>query len=318
MALSVLDAGAAAPVRVVIEMPVFASVSKPHICLGDIVSLTTKDLPLLRRLMAVPLGSAPRGGVPVILGREALTRWLRSQTGLSVQEIEWRGAHSLEIRAATQELDGKRAVSLAADHLKEWLSGRSEHATVEPVAIPANVQLVATDVVLKVRPQTGVRPERRMVVWVDAYTNEKLVRSVPVTFEVHAWKVMPVAARNLEPGAGLTPDALTYRDTDMTAGMVSGAALLPSGSGDASPPTRLRRWIRAGEVLTESSINRDLAVLRGDWVGLRVRSGDIALQSQVEALQDGRVGQWIRVRMHGASASALARVAGPSSVEILQ
>jgi flagella basal body P-ring formation protein FlgA len=59
-----------------------------------------------------------------------------------------------------------------------------------------------------------------------------------------------------------------------------------------------------------------LTVARGDWAVLRAIEGAVTLESRVEVLQDGRTGQKVRVRQHGAVGPVLARVVGRGLLEI--
>lgn len=59
-----------------------------------------------------------------------------------------------------------------------------------------------------------------------------------------------------------------------------------------------------------------LAVSRGDWAVLRSGEGVVSLESRVEVLQDGRPGQKVRVRQHGADGPILARVVGRGLLEL--
>ena len=56
---------------------------------------------------------------------------------------------------------------------------------------------------------------------------------------------------------------------------------------------------------------------RDDWVTLRVVSGVVTVESKVQALQTGEVGQFVRVRKVNSSTTLLARVVDSSTVEIL-
>jgi hypothetical protein len=59
-------------------------------------------------------------------------------------------------------------------------------------------------------------------------------------------------------------------------------------------------------------------VVRGNLATLRSTSGAIRLESRVEVLQDGAVGDDVRVRLPGASDGVLARVVAPGQVEVSQ
>lgn len=60
------------------------------------------------------------------------------------------------------------------------------------------------------------------------------------------------------------------------------------------------------------------AVARGNLASLRSVSGAIALESRVEVLDDGVVGQDVHVRLPGANEAILARVTAPGRVEVKQ
>lgn len=57
-------------------------------------------------------------------------------------------------------------------------------------------------------------------------------------------------------------------------------------------------------------------VARGEWVTLLARQGGIELEGPAEALEDGHVGQAVRVRSAGSSGSIVARVIAPGRVEV--
>lgn len=57
-------------------------------------------------------------------------------------------------------------------------------------------------------------------------------------------------------------------------------------------------------------------VRRGEWASLRSGVGGIALEARVEVLQDGRLGDKVRVRQPGADGAVFARVTGPAQLEL--
>ena len=58
-------------------------------------------------------------------------------------------------------------------------------------------------------------------------------------------------------------------------------------------------------------------IARGDWVSLRFKSGAVELETRVQALQDGRIGDVVRVRGAGATEPVPARVLSIGHVEAL-
>jgi flagella basal body P-ring formation protein FlgA len=304
---------------VTIEQRPRVSVDQPRVRLGDIAYFTTSDLTLLHQLRALPLGRAPRPGSPVLLDRETVARWVASRSpGLSV---EWRGATQTYIESESQWLPGESIVNAARNTLQNWLAERSARAEVEPASMPADLTLPAGATSLRVRPLAPEAiPSRRMPVWVDVWVNDRFVRSAVVSFEVRAWTPLPVATAHLGLGAVLEPvvyqGSFRAQEVDLTA-IRAGKPVPPeAGAATLDGAHRLRRPLHAGEVLTSAHVEAVPAVLRGGWADLVSRGGAVSIESRVEVLQDGQVGEVVRVKVPGASGEVLAVVTGPGRVKV--
>jgi flagella basal body P-ring formation protein FlgA len=155
-----------------------------------------------------------------------------------------------------------------------------------------------------------------MQVLVDVMGNNGLIRTVPVSFDVTAHIKGLVAEKNID--AGSNPFALLEeREIEVTALNPSArpvAGQLPQSTANL----RLRRGLQAGEVVKTTDLEPVPAVQRGDWITLRMTNGDIAMEGRAEVLQDGQLGQSVRVKLTGAERSILARVTGAGIVEILK
>lgn len=91
---------------------------------------------------------------------------------------------------------------------------------------------------------------------------------------------------------------------------VAGGPLLPSVLGDLT--------VAPAQVDMRSSrpVAAAPAVRRGEWASLHSGVGGIALEARVEVLQDGRLGDKVRVRQPGADGAVFARVTGPAQLEL--
>lgn len=305
------------------------TVTQEQVTLGDVAYLTSRSLPLLRRLMALPIGHAPRPGASASLDRETVARWVEARTGLpsgaagsmpSTSAVRWLGADEIEIDSASQQLSGETVTLAAREALLAWLVARGARAEVQAVSSAADLVLPTGGApTLRVRPLARQAPlARRVLVWVDIWVGGRFARSTAVRFEVDAWGPGSMAAVQLDRGALLDPvvtqGAMVAREVDLVA--IPGAAPVANGaSGPATGLQRLRRPLRSGEVLTEDHLELAPAVVRGTWAQLQARSGEVSIQSRVEVLQDGRLGQMVRVKVPGASAAMFARVTGQGAVE---
>lgn len=303
-----------------------AQVNQTQVALGDVADLASVDLSVLRRAMSLPLGRAPRTGDVVSLESERVQRWLFSQTGLRASQIEWTGAPSTDIRSASRQVSGDALVDAAQASLQKHLEAANTQKNrfpvkieLHPLSIPMDLSVPANATALRVRPMDSTPISKRMLVWIDVFAAEQFVRAIPIRFEVSVFATVPVAENTLKAGETLDSTELQQREMDIT-------QLLNKNGGDiatfADEPDvqpallRLRHNVQRGEVLTAAHVEKTPAISRGEWASLKAQHGLVALESRVEVLQDGYVGQTVRVKQANASSSIFARVTGPGQLEM--
>lgn len=166
-----------------IELLREATVGGGVITLGQVARLQSLDLPLMRTLVDLPLGHAPKPGQAVFVGPADVERRLRQRTLQDVR-IAWRGSDQVRVQRPHHSVKGEAIVEAAAVALRRWLSAAGSRAEVRVAAVPRDVDVAGGDIRLEQRP-VSVRPMRgRSVVWVDLWSAGSFVRSVPVSFEV--------------------------------------------------------------------------------------------------------------------------------------
>lgn len=301
--------GAQAEVLARIELRPLAQAAGSEVTLGELASLTSPQLPLLKKLMELPLGPAPRAGETVRLSRDTLARWVQARTGLGAGQIEWSGPASSELQRASSELSGERVAAVARESLREWLAARSTRAEINLTSMPRDLAIPAGPLVVKARPIPQDQPiARRTSVWVDLWVDGRFVRTVPVGFDVAAYGPAYVASSDLPAGAQLQPAQMELREVELSGR--GGKPVAPRELQQVTHP------VAAGQVLTAHDVQSRPAVSRGDWVALRVRSGAMEMESRAEALQNGAVGQVVNVKPRGATGTLEARVLAPGRVEL--
>ena len=311
LAASIASAHASGVVQ--IELHPLVQAAGADVTLGEIAALTTGDLPLLKKLMAVPLGSAPRAGETVGLSRIELARWIQVRTGLREDQLEWKGPLATQVQRAASEVSGERLAAAAGESLREWLAARSTRAEIELTSVPRDVAVPAGALVVKARAIPHDQPiARRTSVWLDLWVDGQFVRTVPVGFDVTAYGPAYVAAQDAPAGAPADFTRPQLREVPLAGRSVEPIARRPSGAQQLVHP------VAVGQVITARDVQPRPAVTRGDWVPLRIRSGGMELESRAEVLQNGGVGQLVNVKPRGATGTLEARVLGPGRVEIDQ
>ncbi|KFJ11293.1 flagella basal body P-ring formation protein FlgA [Delftia acidovorans] len=313
-----------------VELRPQVTVQHSSVRLADIAVLTSSDLGMLRRALAIPLGQAPRPGESAVLESERLGYWLRSRTGLREDQIDWRGPRQTAIVTAVQEIAGEQVAAQAqaalAEHLRSMARQKGlvlSRLDIDPVALPLSLEVPVQGRRLQVRPLNATRMGPRMLVWVDVFSGDRHVRAIPVRFEVAAFARLPVASHAMPAGSPVQADGMEMREIDVTAMLgLSGLSALPGGvqvdasaGADADPPV-LRRALQAGDVVSADSLLARPAVVRGEWASLVTRQGPLSLESRVEVLQDGQPGQIVRARPANATGVLSVRVVGRGQLEL--
>ncbi len=260
-----------------IELRADVQVPGGTVTLGDVARLQSRDLGLMRALVDLPVGSAPPPGQVFRVSRDALVSWLQRQEALSGAVLTWSGAGESRLERQGIQVEGKAVGEAALAELRKWMAASGVTGDAIVATKPRDVHVAVRGVRLQPRPVQAAQVRRRMIVWVDLWSEQTRLRTIPVPLEVQ------VDASLLRAGAGILKPA--------------------AGSADASA-----RVARAMEPT--------LAVERGTWAALRSVTGAVVLESRVQVLQDGRLGQRVRVRQQGATGIVFARVVERGLLEL--
>ena len=303
--------------QVQIELRREAAVQGAQVRLGDVAILHTRDLPSIQRLVALPLGRAPRLGGQTLVRRDEIARWVRSRMGMGRDQVLWSGSEEIRVRSLAQEIPATRLEQIAETALREWLASRTSRYSVQARALPGDLKLPAGEIQVKARPIAGnAEPAARMVVWLDLQVGGRFVRALPVSFAVDAYREGWVAPERVARGVVLTP-AMVAREEVKITGRSTGAALPIEGSRPSETPAgwRTTKVLAEGEAITALNAAPAPLIARGEWVLLRLKSGAVELERRAQAMQDGDLGQIVQVRSPSGPAALAARVMAPGRVD---
>ena len=226
--------------------------------------------------------------------------------------IAWSGAADVQIVRASQTVSVDTLEPLARRTLDEWLQSRSDAHAIEPSRAIEPVAVVSGNVSLAARalPRIG-EPASHMTVWIDISVDGRFQRSVDLDFHVQAMRRAWVALHDLGAGQDLDAAAVALAQVDVAQ---SSQALW----NESPERARMRRAVRRGEVLTALDVEPRPPVVRGERVQVSSHVGDLSIETSAEALQDGRAGQDVLVRIATSREPVMARVLKPGLVEIRQ
>lgn len=258
VAASSLCAAVRAAPEVMLELRSDAKVASETVTLGQLARLRSKDLDLLRQLVNLPMGRAPRPGQVARIRRDDVLAWIERHAGVQRERIGWVGAEQGRIQRPVVRVRGEDVATAAQAAVRGWLAEAGLRGEVHVAVLPRDLEVPEAAVSLRVRHLPMLQLRRRMLVWVDVRAGEALVRSVPVSLERTAGVPLQLAAAARE---------LSF-------------AAAPRVAGDAEGPWSVSRgeWAvlrsMAGAVALESRVEVLQDGRRGDRV--RVRQQGVA------------------------------------------
>jgi len=303
-------AGAASPVT--IELLAEAQAGAAEVRLRDVARVHAGSPQAARHWEAVVLGPAPALGQPVSVPRARLAAHLERHARRTGEAVpQWSGADTVVLVREPQHIEAAVLQSEAMRALNEWLKqqpvSRFELAVASPLAgadVPAGAWSVAARPLAASQPPVG-----RVTVWVEVRVADRIERRVPVAIKVRAFAPRWHARSDLPARTAVGPESFELGETELSVPYTPAPRELPAGM-------RLSRALAAGQPLLSAHVEPAAEVTRGDIVAAQVRRGLVSVHTRGEALQDGRSGQRVQVRIAGATGPVQAQVIGPGTVQV--
>lgn len=309
LACAALATAAAEPARWTLRSQV--SVGSGDVLLSDLVSVQDAGNQSTRALMNRTVAGAPLVGQTLRIERGRLER-LVAQWGAPDGTVRWSGAALVEVRQETQQVDAATLCRSATDALRQAagalpgsveLGLRCEYAA---AAIPVSRGPVEVRVQSEsLRLLDGLQ---EVVVLLEvAQRRERVVRvPVRVTLEASMWCA----------GEGLASGQVIAASKFVVCKRPVQRADQWTTAGQALPGGRLKRALRAGELLAAADVAGGDVQLRGDAVTVVYQAAGLTLETAGELSQNARVGEAVQVRLRTGGAPIVGRLAAVRRVDI--
>ncbi|MBI5760056.1 MAG: flagellar basal body P-ring formation protein FlgA [Planctomycetales bacterium] len=322
---------------VIVTLRTAALVEPREIVIGDVARVTGGNESLRNRIAALDLDDAPRAGDSMEFTPPQIEFRLRV-AGINMDRVAIRGA---AVRVTARSTNGERskitpAVAVSStsqpesalkravtDAAKKCVLARLPWNT-EDVRItltqPLGRELQQADPGGRYSCSAELRssgpPVGRVQVRVFVETEGRSPLEVPVLLDVRHFDNVVVASKTLERGQPIAKGDLFVDRQEVTA--LNDYCSSP----ERLVGTKARRSIQALQLVRHTDIEErgkaetPVLVKRLDVVKLVAKSGILIVTTSGEALQDGRVGERIRVRNVDSKAIVLGRVISATEVEI--
>lgn len=279
------------------------------VLLGDIASpLGQIDAALWADLKARRLWPAPpEEGKPLQVNRSRLSQALRQSLG---PELAARCIlpTSLVIQRGGLVFREDDLRSYVVKSLTPQLAAMPGEAELNEFRLPEYIFLAHPQQRVQLEPGK-LSPGRVALRFAVQEADGTVLRRVAGTVNLTLWITTAAAARPLNKGDALTPQAVTFMRIN-----ASQLRDLPwDGHGG---PWQVTRGLITGEPILQSDLASQLMVRRGEVVTLRYARGNVRMTTQAEALADGEPGATIAVRNLQTKKQVFATVKDSSTVEI--
>lgn len=314
--LLAVPAAAGEPVR--IELPDRATVSAAVVTVGDVARLSGGD-PLIRRTVArLDLAELPARGDAVLSVTRKQVEFRLKLAGLTASDYELDGAERTTVVVAKRAVTADEVVATAKDALVKRLAWPAEELSLEvvqPVAAKLPEAAVGEEVTLTAEPHSGTVQLGRTQMDVTIRVRGDRRFAVPVVIEAKLIQAVAVIVKPVPAGEALSETNVRIERRAIDASR----RYLPA---DDLVGRKVTRPLPAGYTLCVGDIeqrpaNTEPVLIRArQRVTLTVRLGAMNVSASGEAMQDGKLGQTVRVQNIDSKKVLTGKVSGPGVVDI--
>ncbi len=283
----------------------FAEVSGATLLLKDVVESNAAIDPLSPDM---PLGISPALGRQFMLHRTDIDVLLKRN--YSQLSFKWTGAEQCTVSRPANEVTERQVVPMLEEALRKFVGGEGEIHVLQlvnysPLLIPRQNSFTEIELV---SPNTNTRFGQASL---NVENDSLPFTRHNIRFEWE-WKRPVWVARESLMSGPLQPDSFVMETRNVLS--LSGEPYIAE-----SLPTDLvlERSILRGEPLLHSNIKNAIAVTRGSSIDACVRTGALLVSMKGLALENGSVGQTIRLQNPTSGKELYGKVIHENTVEII-
>lgn len=291
-----------------IYLPREVTIKDSNLTLGQ-VSIIRGSEPLATKASELPLGRISVPGQKIVLDKTMILSRLACN-GISTSKLTITGSEKITVKQQNRTISSSEFVSLANSFLEKNPPGSSA-CKWNPIRKPKDFVLPAESKDIKLSPrlvQTGVKNQARVEIAVLSENSKIGVRQV--TFTMLYERHQAVTKVDIPAGSIIGSDNIKIEKTQSSD---------PEPAG-YKPPYGLvvRHRLPAGTVLAPNMLKHleaPVILKRNQNVIIRIERPGFLITAMGIAMQDGRAGDYIKVRNNDSQRIILARIKEDGTVE---
>ncbi|PTN39090.1 flagellar basal body P-ring formation chaperone FlgA [Desulfonatronum sp. SC1] len=277
-----------------------AAVQGEVVRFGDIaVPLTDHGRAQWANLADRPMWPAPDSGKTMTFSQDRLAGMLRQYVGHAAASTRIPG--QVVIQGGGQVVLEEELRSRVVTFLTPKVRLLGEEITVRDFRLPSHIFLPHIQDTLELELAADPQPGRNSLRFLVRSVDERIARRLTGTVFLDVWQTVPTAGRPLNRGNSLALDDITFQRKNL-------AYLREQVWDGTGGPWQIRSPVGMDQVIYLSALEPLPAVRRGEVITLVYEGEMVRLQIQVQALQDGAIGETITVRNLQNNNEVLARI----------
>lgn len=300
----------AAAERLLINLREDVSVVSSRVLLRDVADLRGADARQVEKLSQILIIESPVFGETAVIDSHKIGELVQAEAG-PLPAGTFAGASVVRIRVQGRQITADEIKLILKSHIHQTTSWKESEITIRSIGSLNGMELPSTGAEFRISASEAVIGGRNVLVPLEIVQDGKILRSYWVTAEIGIRAEVMTAARRITPGKAVTLDDIEKKMAEIPDMRVSYARDPEDVLGKES-----RRGFLPGGLLPREVFADPLLIRSGETVQLRLERDGITLTSLVKAQQDGRLGQFIRVRSVDFSTLLKAQVSGRSEVRM--
>jgi len=289
-----------------VELPAEAEAPGTMITLGEIAQITSDDAKALEAISGVELGYMPAPGHD-----RMLHQW-KIEQAVSIMapdiEVNWTGAATCRVSPIVEMIRATALYETACVSVRGLFEGEEINIKATGVIDDVGVPRGAALAVLRADSTSRQRGPGAWSVPVRILVDGEPYQTIWIGLDVELYQELPVLLEAAPKGTHLSSSMFAVRRvrvTDTTSPPLALGLLTDSVTVRAMP---------AGHVVTERDVERPLAVTAGGPVTIEIVNGRVHAFAYGNALQSGRIGDLVTVRIEKSGREIQATVTGREQV----
>jgi len=267
-----------------------ALVKGPQVTLGDIAVVRCEDQGAAAKLQAITIGCAPMPGKSRPMNSTYIRVRLR-QHGFDPDQIQAAWPDAVLVTTRSMVVPGADLVAAGKEELLAQAPASADETIATCSRVPPDMVLPEGALELRTEALGSVAGASRLVK-ITALVDGQPCSSQTICYRLQRFAQVLVAHKQIERGQSIADDDVAVERRQVTA---TGSDA-PYDRAAELPGLRARRTLRAGDMLTRSSVEQAPAVKRGDKVWVIAICGVIRITAEAIACADAPAGSRVRLK----------------------